>query len=153
MPKSKIQDESELMRWFAEGRTYQWMTEEYLRKYGIETGPSMFGNFRRRRGLDRRIARDDDLIPWEVKREHRYDYPIMNLRAEARRRAGFEIPEHVATQVDAWIAGMDRDGVVLHYDPDTEEGWFYVPRREGVDLDLIHHPLRKTTHMRNADIA
>lgn len=63
MGRRKIQDESEVIRWFEEGRTYQWMIEEYRRKYDIETVVSMWGNFRRRRGLDRRIVRDDDLIP------------------------------------------------------------------------------------------
>ncbi|GHJ56363.1 hypothetical protein Nm8I071_56700 [Nonomuraea sp. TT08I-71] len=34
--------------------------------------------------------------------------------------------------------GPQQDGRVLHYDPETEDGWFNVPRREGVDLDT--HP-------------
>lgn len=145
MPASKIQDETEVLRWFEEGRTYAWMTEEYLRKYNVEMSPSAWGNFRRRRGLTRRITRDDDLIPWEVNREHRWAWPINMLRQEARRRAGHQLTDKMAANVDAWLAGMERDGTVLHYDGDTDEGWFYVPRRPGIDKDIIRVPERKTT--------
>lgn len=143
MGSSKIQNEQEVLRWFDEGRTYQWMIEKYREKYNLETTVSMWGNFRRRRGLDRRITRDDELIPWAIKLEHRYDYPILMLRKEARRRAGLPLPEGVDHEVDAWLAGMRRDGTVLHYDPDTEQGWFYVPRQPGDD-DIIHRPERVT---------
>lgn len=46
--------------------------------------------------------------------------------------------------LNAWLAGLERDGTVIHYDPDTPEGWWYVPRREGIDTDLIRVPERKT---------
>jgi hypothetical protein len=140
MPGSKIQNEQEVLKWFAEGRTYQWMVEKYREKYKIETTISMWGNFRRRHGLDRRMAWDDQLIPWPVKVEHRYSWPILMLRKEARRRAGLPLTADAEHEVDAWLAGMERDGTVLHYDPDTEQGWFYVPRRKGVDTDIIRHP-------------
>lgn len=151
MPASKIVNEQEVIKWFDEGRTYAWMQEQYQEKYGIETRLSMWGNFRRRHGLARRIARNDDLIPWEVKPEHRWDYPIMTLRKEARQREGLELSEEDQRALVAWKAGMERDGSVLHYDPDTEQGWFYVPRREGVDLDLIREPEHKTTRRHRYD--
>jgi hypothetical protein len=46
--------------------------------------------------------------------------------------------------LDAWLSGLERDGVVVHYDPDTIEGWWYVPRRDGIDLDLIYEPAERT---------
>ena len=150
MGKRKIQDEQEVIRWFQEGRTYEWMTEQYEKKYGIKTVASMWGNFRRRRGLDRRIVRDDDLIPWFVKEEHRWAYPLAMLRAEARRRAGKELTEVDKGRLDSWLAMLKEENAVVHYDPDTEEGFFYVPRREEDD-DLIHRPKRKTTPRPNAD--
>lgn len=144
MGASKIVDEQEVKRWFEEGKTYAWMVEEYARKYGIETSISMWGNHRRRQGYDRRTAWDQDLIPWAIEPQHRYSYPIIMLRREARRRAGFEMTPEQQHEIDVWIAGMTEADAVLHYDPDTEEGWFYVPRREGVDTDLIRDPGRKT---------
>lgn len=151
MVKSKIVDRQEVLRWFEEGRTYTWMRDQYLDKYHIETGISMWANFRRREGLPRRIARDDNLIPWYVEPQHRYAYPILMLRAEARRRAGWSLTEDTETAVDAWIAGLERDGVVLHYDSETEDGWHYVPPRPEIDTDLIRVPERKTTMRRSTD--
>lgn len=142
MGSRKIQDEQEVLRWFDEGRTYAWMIEKYREKYGIETTVSMWGNFRRRHGLDRRMTWDDELIPWVVKVEHRYDYPILMLRKEARRRAGFPTTSEQDAEIDAWLAGMLEAGTVLHYDAETDQGWFYVPRRDGIDKDIIRRPDR-----------
>lgn len=140
MGARKIQNENEVIRWFEAGVTYSEMIERYRDKYNIETTRSMWSNIRGRLGLDRRIARDDSLIPWTVKLEHRHLYPITMLRREARRRSGFDLSEEDERALDAWIAGLKEDGVVLHYDPDTEEGWFYVPMRPGIDVDLIRVP-------------
>ncbi|GAA2426677.1 hypothetical protein [Streptomyces macrosporus] len=150
MPKRKIVDEGEVIRWFEEGWTYQEMTDEYKRKYNIDTVLSLWGNFRQRKGLDRRIARDDDLIPWAMKREHRQLYPVMMLRLEARRRAGMAIDEDERKRLDSWKRKLAEENVVVHYDPDTEDGFAYV-RREPTDGDLIRRPARKTTLRRNAD--
>ncbi|ATW61306.1 immunity repressor [Streptomyces phage Dexers] len=151
MGARKIVDEGEVVRWFEEGRTYAWMIEEYRRKYNIETVPSMWGNFRRRRGLQRRITRNDELIPWQVKPEHRWLYPIAMLRAEARRREkGDEaLSELERTRLPSWLKMLKDENAVVHYDPDTEEGFFYIPRQEGDD-DLIHKP-KKVTKLRAAD--
>lgn len=143
MGASTIVDEGEVLRWFEEGRTYQWMSDEYLRKYGIERSIASWGNFRRRRGLEHRIVRDDALIPWQIKEEHRWAYPVTMLRAEGRRRAGLELTENAQARLDSWKANLAEEGVVVHYDPDTEEGFFYVAPRKGVDTDLIRQPTRK----------
>lgn len=151
MPARKIVDEGEVKRWIEEGRTYQWMTEEYERKYNIHTSPSLWSNFRRRHGLDRRIARNDDLIPWAVRREHRWRYPLAMLRHEGRIRAGMEVPADIPAKVETWKANLAQEGLVVHYDPDTEDGFFYVPIRKGLDTDLIRVPDRKTTTRKAAD--
>lgn len=149
MAASKIQNEQEVKRWFEEGRTYAWMVEEYRRKYNIETSISMWGNFRRRHGFDRRTAWDTDLIPWAIDVKHRYDYPVLMLRKEARRRAGFPMTAEQEHEIDAWLAGMEANNAVLHYDPDTEQGWFYVPREPG-DTDIIRRPSRVTGKKKSA---
>lgn len=149
---AKIQDEQEVIRWFREGKTYQWMVEEYERKYNLTIAPSAFGNFRRRRGLDRRIVRNDNLIPWHVRSEHRWAYDLAMLRMEGRRRAGVSIRPADLTRLESWKRRLVENGdAVVHYDPDTEDGFFYVPRRPGIDADLIREPDRKTTPRPAAD--
>lgn len=142
--QSKVQNMQEALRWLEEGKTYQWIVNEYRRKYHIETTISMWAALRRRSGIDTRIVRDPDLIPWAVKPEHRHSHAVSMLRAEARRRAGKSLTPMMDDMLSVWKQGLERDDAVVHYDPDTEEGWWYVPRREGIDTDLIRVPERKT---------
>jgi hypothetical protein len=150
MGAKKIQDEAEVVRWFEEGRTYEWMSAEYQRKYNIEMTQSAWSNFRRRKGLNRRTVRDDNLIPWAVNPEHRHKYPLMMLRSEARRRAGREMKPLDQIQLANWLKYISGLNAVVHYDPDTVEGFFYVPR-EASDEDLIRQPERKTTERKAYD--
>lgn len=53
-------------------------------------------------------------------------------------------------QVPKWLAMLEENNAVVHYDPDTEEGFFYVPR-EPQDDDIIRRPRRKTTQRKAAD--
>lgn len=139
MPGRKIQDEQEVIRWFEEGQTYEWMCEEYRRKYDIETVPSLWGNFRRRRGLQRRAVRDDELIPWAVKEEHRWAYPLQMLRLEARARAGQPVREADATRHANFVAMLEDEGLVVDYDPESPQGFSYV-KRETQDTDIVRRP-------------
>ena len=150
MPASIIQDEAEVIRWIAEGRTYAWMAQEYERKYNLRPVPTTFSNFRHRRGLSRRIQRDDNLIPWAVKAQHRHAYDVALLRMAARKRAGAELTTTDESRLTSWLRKLDAADLVLHYDPDTEQGFYYVPRRPGLDLDLIREPDQKTTTRRRA---
>lgn len=141
MAKRKIVNEQEVIRWFEEGKTYQWMIDEYKRKYNIDTVASMWGNFRRRRGLDPRIVRDTELIPWEIKPEHRWKYPVAMLRLEARVRANANLTEDEQGRLASWKAMLEEENAVVHYDPETDEGFHYVKRQPGDD-DLIHRPAK-----------
>lgn len=145
MGRSKIVDEAEVIRWIEEGRTYREMTETYLEKYNLQVSPTMFSNFRSRRGLDGRIVRDDNLIPWQIKPEHRYAWAANMLRVEGRRRAGKNVSPNEAEQLAGWKRTLEREGAVIHYDPDTAQGFFLVPPRPDVDTDLIRVPDRRTT--------
>ncbi|PSL04147.1 hypothetical protein CLV30_106152 [Haloactinopolyspora alba] len=140
MGRPKIQNENEAIRWMEEGKTYNEIIELYRTKYNIETSQSMWAAFRRRRGLDRRTVRDDSLIPWAMKREHRWLFAPKMLRLEAKLRAGKSIDKDDKARLDSFKERLKTDGRVVHYEPDTKEGWFYVPAREGIDTDLIRVP-------------
>ncbi|XVV02751.1 hypothetical protein ACQPW3_36190 [Actinosynnema sp. CA-248983] len=139
MPASKIQDEREVIRWIEEDKPYRWMVEQYKKKYGIDTTITMFSNFRRRKGLEPRIARDPDLIPWQVKEEHGWATPLTLLRLEARRRAKKPLRPIDETRLNNWLADLKAQDAVVHYDPDTADGFHYVPR-EDTDDDIIRRP-------------
>jgi hypothetical protein len=150
VPASKIQNEDEVLRWFREGKTYEWMSQQYLAKYGLVMTPSAWGNFRRRRGLTRRILRDDELIPWAVRPEHRWAYPLQMLRMEARHRAGLNLREADAARHRNFMRRLADENAVVHYDPDTAEGFHIVPREESDD-DVVRRPLVGLTTRRAAD--
>ncbi|MGW0861310.1 hypothetical protein [Streptomyces sp. NPDC002611] len=153
MPASKIVNEQEVIRWFEEGKTYQWMVDEYKRKYDIDTKPSMWGNFRKRRGLDARIIRDAELIPWKIKTEHQWKYPVAMLRLVARVKAGYSITDDEAARLASWKEMLAEENAVVHYDPETEDGFFYVPRQKEDD-EYIHvpEPTAKRSKLREADM-
>ncbi|XBB70064.1 hypothetical protein ABFU82_12365 [Nocardioides sp. WV_118_6] len=114
--------------------------DEYLRKYDVRTSISMWSVLARRHGLSRRIVRNRDLIPWQVEPRHRHAHAAAMLRAEARRRAGKLLTNRAAGSLGAWLDRLASDGTVVHYNRASSSGWSYVPRREGVDLDLIREP-------------
>ncbi|ONI83512.1 hypothetical protein ALI22I_34015 [Saccharothrix sp. ALI-22-I] len=150
MPASKIQDAQEVVRWIEEGKTYAWMVQQYKEKYGIDTTITMFSNFRRRRGLEPRIARDPNLVPWKVEDEHGWKTPLTLLRLEGRRRSGLPLRPIDVTRLDNWLEWLAEQGAVVHYDPDTPEGFHYVKREEGDD-DIIRRPPDERDGLRPSD--
>ena len=147
MPASKIVDEAEVLRWFADGKTYSEMSAIYRDKYNVEMSPTAWGNFRKRRGLVKRIAWDEGLIPWKVKTEHRLAYPIALLRLEARARAGYPLSEDSVSRLRSWRERLERDAKVVDYSP--EQGFVYVDRRPEDD-DIIRKPLAGAPARRRA---
>jgi hypothetical protein len=146
MPASIIENDQEVERWFEQERPYSYMIEQYRSKYHKETTIAYWSKQRERRGYERRNVRDEKLMPWRVKTDHAYTEDPINLRREARLRAGEPIgkdPDYQAkalAELTSWKERLRDAGAVVHYDPETEHGWFWVPRREGVDLDLIREP-------------
>lgn len=139
MAGSKVQNHQELKRWIEEGRTYSWISEQYLTKYNIEFSVSGVSEYRRRHGLSRRQARDRDLIPWDVRPEHDNRYILAMLRTEASIREGFEPSQAYVRRLENWRERLEEGDLVVHYDPDTDEGFFLIPR-EPQDDDIIRHP-------------
>lgn len=141
--RTKIVDEQEVKRWYEEGRTYGWMVEQYSTKYNIEIGETAFANVRRRRGWEPRIVHDEVLIPWSpIEKQWRWTYPITMLRLEAQRRKGETLTPKDAERLKVWKREREANNEVVAYLPNRPEGkgFYYVPRREGVDRDLIREP-------------
>jgi hypothetical protein len=143
MPGTKIVNEDEVKRWFAEGKTYAEMTAIYREAYNIEMTPSAWGNFRRRHGLARRFARNDELIPWKVDKDHEYAYPLTMLRVEARIREGLPVSDASKVRLENFKRMLEEGNLVVQYEAGTPDGFYYVPRTKG-DTDLIHRPDRAT---------
>lgn len=94
----------------------------------------------KRRGLGRQeVARYVDLIPWTLRPEHRDLYPAKMLRRLGRERSGAKLTEAQTEELARWVRRLRDADVVVHYDPETPEGFHYVPRQE-TDKDLVRVP-------------
>lgn len=64
------------------------------------------------------------------------------LRVEGRRRTHGDdhLSERTLARLTTWRHRLAWHDLVVHYDPDTPDGFSYLPRRPGVDLDLYRHP-------------
>ena len=137
----KIHSVDEVRRWYEDGMTYKDMSKLHLEKYNIEVHPTSFSSLRRREGWDGRLLKGHPLIPWRVKEEHQKNYLLNQLRREAKRRMGVQSSRaHPPESVKAWADSLREQNAVVDYRPATEEGFFLVYAREGIDNDLIREP-------------
>lgn len=158
MPNRMLPDDATIRRWFAEGLTYPEMAERHLEENGIEMKAASFNVHCGRLGLPNRNVRRAALIPWTpIRPEHNNCYIINMLRRESARRSGAlkwvdpNHPDYSAYEVqrlNSWLQGLKEGnhgkGVVVHYDPETLEGFHYVNRRT-TDTDIIRAPKGRKT--------
>lgn len=114
-----------------------------LREQGIDVTPNAITMWARRHDIAPRTRRYDTLLPWTLNPRHKHLYAAKMLRLEGRRRAGAVLLEPQMRQLETWRRRMDEaapGGVVVHYLPDSVDGFVYTPRRPGIDTDLIRVP-------------
>lgn len=80
-------------------------------------------------------------VPWHpIRPEHRDRYLIRMLRAKARRDQGLKSAPVLEAMLDKFLQAAEEQDFVVTYEPLTEEGFFRVPRRVGVDEGLVRNP-------------
>jgi hypothetical protein len=110
-------------------------------RHRIDVTPEAISMFRARHGLEAVQPEHLDLLPWAIKvHGHRHKYVAQRLRSVSRQRAGKDMTESDLRLNSRWLAQLAENDAVVHYDGDTEQGWWYVPRRDGIDLDIIRNP-------------
>lgn len=148
--KSKIDllpsGEVTVRQWHEEGLTYAQMAQRALEEHNVEISITAFSNLARRRGWPRRNARNDALIPWAIKPEHKNARPLVLLRMLSRRLEGLPLEGH-ESELAYFLGQLAENDAVVHYEPDTEEGFFYVPRQQG-DEQYIRPPKTGLTSRR-----
>lgn len=108
----------------------QELTGERITKSGISAALV-------RAGAGKDQVRYQDLIPWQVLMGHQKQYHVRMLRVEGRLRAGGHVEEGALRRLENWKAELEQKRAVIHYNPMKEPGFHAVPRREGIDTDLI----------------
>lgn len=76
-------------------------------------------------------------VPWVVRDEHQNKYLIRMLRAKRRADEGLGNAQPMDRMLKSFLASMEREDAVIHYNPELEEAFIRVRRRPGID----DHPL------------
>lgn len=143
MPGPKLPREL-VLRWLAEGVTQMEIVSR-LEDMGIEATQSAISMLKMRHASGKaeevmRTRQRADLVPWRLRPEHRQLHAAKMLRAKSRLDRGETISAVQQRQLDTWLAGLEADNAVIHYDPETEQGFWRVEKREGVDTTIIRDP-------------
>ena len=82
----------------------------------------------------------DNDIPWAVSPEHAEQEQHQMLGLAARVARGESVNTEDESRLTTWLEDLRAADAVVHYDSETKEGWFYVPRRPGIDRCLVREP-------------
>lgn len=136
-PRRFTPSDSTLAKWREEGLTARQIAERIKEREDVEVALGTIYAALSRAGLTTNV-RYSDWIPWSpIRPDHANAYPLLMLRLAARRAHSVELTESQSTKLDRWIERLETEGVVVHYEHDTADGWFYTPARPGVDTGLI----------------
>lgn len=130
----RVPDSDQLRAYLDRGLTHAEIAEAWLKDSGTRVSRSTVSMAVARFGLKdhspRAHMRHSDLIPWKLEAEHVYRPEARLLRLEGRRRAGHALREDELRWVENWKQELSEAGAVIHYDPDTEDGFFWVDRTD-----------------------
>lgn len=130
----------ELRKMLSAGMSHGEIAQVVYERTGQRVTPAAVSVARLRYGLPAQAPKYVDALPWRVKVEHNTRYIARMLRAHARRKAGLPLPPETERRLDTWINTLKANNAVVHYQPNTEEGFFYVDPRPGIDRGLIRVP-------------
>lgn len=124
----------------AEEMTHAEIAEWVFETTGYRVTRSTVSAALSRAGLTNRV-RYSQALPWDrIKTEHNGHYAAQMLRAGARISAGQEVSPVLRGRYESWQQRLLAEDAVVHYDPDTVDGFHYVKRRPGIDKGLVRNP-------------
>lgn len=119
--------------------THQQIADWVYRETGHKVARSTVSAALSRMGETDRV-RYDDVIPWRVRVAHTNHYALMMLRYYARRKHELEITTDQSERLDSWLAKLKDMNAVVAYVPDSEDGFYYVPRLPEDKRGIIRQP-------------
>lgn len=138
MGRQKL-DDKEVEQMLRAGKTQLEVVDIY-RDRGVDISQSAISQAITAGRIKVDTNRNSGGIPWKLKPQHRHLNAARMLRTLARMDAGLAVGKSLEEQARVWRAGLEEEGSVIAYDPDTEEGFWRVPRRPGIDLGLVRDP-------------
>lgn len=145
-PRVKVPPKNVLERWLKQGYTQQDMADMTLAEFGDRVSRSAIGNALVRYGLAGEGRRFEKEVPWPINASHATAYPLRMLRLLGRRNAGIDLSDHEERTLDAWLENLRTDRLIVAYDPDDLQGFFYIDAEHKDHRDRIPNR-RKPLHM------
>ena len=138
-PPVKVPNKTQLRHYLEKGMTQQQIVDAWEAESGHRFSRSSIAMAIERYNLNSAHPRPTytEMLPWTIRTEHRNHMDARMLRLEGRRRAGVSLSEREQRWLDQWKADLERAGAVVHYERDTEEGFWWVPRTTEHGDDLI----------------
>lgn len=135
--KRIVPDATQMRRYVEAGLNQTQIVERYEEETGIRCSRSAIGMAMARYDLKspKPRPRFDDLLPWVISNEdHRMKRDARMLRLEGRRRRGIAMSDKELRLLTTWLGDLKDADAVVAYNPNSEPGFFWVPKREGEDL-------------------
>ena len=133
-------DDNEVEQLLRSGRTQMEVVQMYRDVKGVDVSQSAISQAIASGRIKVDTERSTGGVPWKLEPRHRHLHQARMLRTQARLDAGLPIGPTLVRQVEAWRKGLELDDAVVHYDPTTEEGFWRVPRRVGIDHWWVRDP-------------
>lgn len=138
--KRKMPSDSTLEKWLDEGMSHKEIQARIKAETGEDVALSTVSGHLSRIGLANRV-RYDDFIPWgRISLDHNHAYQLTMLRIGARLSKSLPVRPLDKNRFEDWAAALKEKNVVVHYEYDSPDGFYYVPARKGVDKGLVREP-------------
>lgn len=137
MPARILPPVSRLRQLVDQGMTHQQIADLITRETGQPVGRSTVSAALHRAGESQLAKKYPEEIPWIVREEHQTHYAPRMLRLLGRRRKGIQNSAEMDARLDSWLRQLSDAGAVVVYDPDTEDGFFYIqgkPDENGIPV-------------------
>ena len=127
MPAQRLLPSESKLKELARTMTHQQIADWTYQNMGNKVARATVSSAFTRMGATDRV-RYDDVIPWRVKDKHKMHYAVVMLRYYARARRGKSLTDDAIARLTSWLMKMRDRNCVVTYDPDSPDGFYYVPR-------------------------
>lgn len=119
----------------SEGLSDQEMSDRWFEESGERLSRQGINRVVRLYDLRPRLERFDDMIPWTVKAEHAGHWYHRLLYVAARLRRGLPVEDKWRKSWENFKEDhLDAEGMVIAYLPDSPEGFYLTPARDGEEI-------------------
>lgn len=136
--QTKVPNKTQMRRYLSRGLTQQQIVDTWHEDSGEKVSRSAIAMAIERYDLSSAHKRPSypDMLPWIVATQHLQHIDARMLRLEGRRRAKGRLSTSEQRWLDQWKNELRRQGAVVHYERNSDEGFFWVPAGDpGVVVD------------------